>query len=935
MSPDLTEQIAATLAEYSNATRLFELRIGNATQDPGTSTLLVEAYVAEDALLDILACDVIALSTSAHLQTEPLLGKPASLQITLADGEQESIGGEISAVSVLGSDGGLARYRIRISPWIWRLEHARNSRVWQDRTVVEIVEDVFASYRPAARWRWGADTAPHLATVPLRSYCCQYREPDLDFVRRMLAEEGIGWRTEHTDDEPCLVLFADSTRLDAVPDDRSCQDSAAVRYHGASSTEHYDTVQALAEHQRLHASLTALQSTDYKAKRIIGAVSPSVTQARRLPELESYDAPGQYAFTDTALAQRHADLQMQGAEARGQLWQGRSTIRTLRAGTRLTVTGIPLARLGDAAQFTIVNVTSVGVNNMPPPAQLALAELFGPLPELLEQAVSARQDDLAKVIEQARQTGYANHFDAIPAGVPWRPQLNDGENRIKAGPTAHGAQTAIVIGADGNHRPNGADEPYCDRLGRIRIRFHWQGDGNASCWVRVAQRLAGSGMGCQFLPRIGQEVLVQFLENDIDRPVVVGALYNGRGEGGIAPSPGGRREAASDQECFGRAHDHAYSAQANLAGGNSPTWHGASCEADGHRSAAAQWGMRTAGLGGTGYNQLLFDDSDGQGRAQLRSTQSATELNLGHLLHTADNYRGSFRGHGAELRSDAYGAARGGSGLLVSSWQLMHGKASRDVAGENAAGVNLIRQAAAKAGALHLATTIHQTVGLASHVGTVKSNASLLDAGAAPLKAISTAVSALAPQDGVASHPGAPLVAVSAQGILGASAGQSLQLASGDTSFLASVQDTQLAGGAGLRIHTGQTIGMLADATDAGAGGVGLQLIAASDEIGLQAQAEALAVQAREDVDIISASAHIDWAAARRIVLSTSGGASLTIDGGNISVQCPGKLIVHAGKKSLADPQQLGYPMPALPRSVCVECLKRALVAGAAFSMVE
>lgn len=925
MSTDLTKQIAASLAEFSSATRLYELRIGDAPP----SALLVEAYAAEDALLDIPVCDIVALSTNAYLEAEPLLGQPASLQITLADGEQEIIGGEICAVSVLGSDGGLARYRLRLSPWIWRLEHTRNSRVWQDKTIVEIVDEVFASYRPAARWRWSADTASFLATVPARSYCSQYRETDLDFVRRLLAEDGLGLRTEQTEDGPCLVLFADSTSLDAVPDDRSCRDGAGVRYHNASSVEVHDTVQALVEHKRLHASLTTLQSADYKAKQVVGAASPSVTKARSLPELESYDAPGQYAFTDTASARRHADLQMQAAEARGQLWHGRSTVRTMRAGTRLTVTGMPLGRLGDAAGFTIHHVTSIGVNNMPPPAQLALAELFGPLPELLEEAVRARQDGLAQVIEQAQKTGYANCFDAIPAGVPWRPQLHQGEDRIKARPTAHGAQTAIVIGADGNDRPDKADEAYCDRLGRIRIRFHWQDSGHASCWVRVAQRLAGSSMGSQFLPRVGQEVLVQFLENDIDRPVVVGALYNGRGEGGIASSPGGRTDAPSDRECFGRAHDHAYSAQANLASGNSPAWHGASSDTDGHRNEAAQWGLRTVGIGGSGYNQLLFDDSDGQGRVQLRSTQSATELNLGHLLHTADNYRGSLRGRGVELRSDTYGAARGGSGLLVSSWRLAHSADSRDVAGENAAGASLIRQATATAGTLHPAATTHQTVGLASHAGTLKANTSLLDGGSAPLGAISSAVSA--PQ----TENGAALVTVFAKDIFGASAGQSVQLANGESTTLVSVQDTQLASGAGMRLHTGQVIGALAGAIDASAGSASLQLIAAQDEIGLQAQADALAVQARDDVKLVSASAHIDWAAAQRIVLSTAGGASLTIDGGNISVQCPGKLTVNANKKSLTDPQQLGYPMPALPRSVCVECLKRALAVGAAFSMVE
>ncbi len=917
MRTDSIEQVTAALAQFSDATRLFGLTVGNAP----SPALLVEAYAAEDALLDIPAYEVVALSTSAHLQAESLLGQPAALQITLADGAQESFGGEISAVSVLGSDGGLARYRIRISPWIWRLEQVRNSRVWQDRTIVEIVDEVFAHYTPVARWRWSTDTLSCLATVPAHSYCCQYRESDLDFVRRLLAEEGLGWRTEQTPDGPCLVLFADSTSLNAVPYDPSCGDGTGVRYHGARSVEHEDTVQAMVAHKRLHASLTTLQSSDYKSRQVMGATSPSPTRTTALPELESYDVPGQYAFADRVQARRHADLLMEAAEARSQLWQGRSTVRTLRAGTRLTVSGMPLRRLGDAAGFTVSRVMSIGVNNMPPPVRLALDELFGPLPELLEQSIRDNPEELAAVIEQARQTGYANRFEAIPADLSWRPLADREDGRIRAKPTAHGAQTATVIGADGTDGPQGAGLPYCDRLGRVRIRFHWQenanASGDASCWVRVAQRLAGSGFGSHFLPRIGQEVLVQFLENDIDRPVVVGALYNGCGEG------------ASDRDCFTRAQDHAYAGQGNVAGGNSPVWHGASHDAVGHRNAAALWGVRTAAIGATGYNQLLFDDTDVQGRGQLRSTHSATELNLGHLLHTADNHRGSVRGRGAELRTDAYGAARGGQGLLVSSWLLGHGAASRDIAGENAAGANQIRQAAAVAGMLHGAATVHQTVGLASHAGTVKAKASILDGGSAPLGALSSAVAAHGTENGAA------LVTLSARDIFGASAGQSLQLASGEAAVLMSTQDAQLAAGTGLRVHTGQAVGALAGATDASAGGAGLQLFAARDDINVQAQAESLAVQAREGVQLVSAGAHIDWAAAQRIVLSTAGGASLTIDGGNINVQCPGKLTVHAGKKSLSDPQQLGYPMPALPRSVCVECLKRALAAGAAFSMVE
>ncbi|WP_020651645.1 type VI secretion system Vgr family protein [Massilia niastensis] len=941
MDTVLAIQLMKELAEFSSASRLYELKIGAEGRE--TAGLLVEAFVADEAVQEAGARDVIALSTSACLDLEALLGQPAALEVCLADGTRTRFAGEISAAAMLGSDGGLARYRIRITPWLWRLDQTRNSRVWQDKTVVEIVESVFASFLPAGSWRWSDETGSFLADVPPRSYCCQYRESDLDFVRRILAEEGLCWRFEQGDGGPCLVLFADSTQACAVPEDRSSAANGGIRYHGARSVEQQDTVQALVTQRRLHASLATVLSVDYKAKRIVGASSPSrFHSGSQLPVLESCDAPGQYAFADRAQAQRHADLQMQGMEARGQLWQGRSTVRTLCAGTRLGIVGAPLQRLGEAAAFTVLRVVSVGVNNMPPPARQALAELFGPLPDLLQRAAGAGlelPEDFGLAVEQARQTGYANCFEAVSVELPWRPQLAGSGGRLSPKPTAFGAQSAIVLGADGSDHPSGPDELYCDRLGRVRIRFHWQDSGAATCWVRVAQRSAGGGMGSQFLPRIGQEVLVQFMENDIDRPIVVGALYNGQGEGGIAPTPGGQRSAASEESPFDSAHDHAPSAQGNLAGGNSPVWHGASADSHGHRNAAAQWGIRSKEFGGSGYNQLVFDDTDGQGRIQLRSTHAATELNLGHLIHAADNYRGSFRGLGAELRTDAYGAVRAGAGLLVSSYGIRHNAAAREPAGENAPGIAVLEQGVKMAQTFHSAAVTHQTVGLAAHAGAAKANASVLDDGAPPLKAMLAAAKSMAKQNGSGeaaasdSEASGPVIAIAAKEGLAVNAAQSLQLANGETVTLMSGQDTQFVTGGQMRVQTRQAIGVLGGAVKAGEGNVGLQMIAAKDPVDIQAQADELKVQAKNEIKVISANAHIDWAAANSISLATAGGANIVIDGGNITVQCPGKIAVHAGKKSFAGAAKLSYPLPVMPTSLCVDCLKKARSSGSPFVM--
>jgi Rhs element Vgr protein len=930
----LTEQLSAALAAFSSTSRLYELTIGDAGRRDASGALLVEAFAAEDAVDELGARDVIALSTSACLDAASLLGQPASLAVSLADGSRTHFAGDISEAAILGSDGGFARYRIRISPWCWRLDHVRNSRVWQDKSVIEIVDSVFASYLPLAKWRWSEDTGPFMADTTPRSYCCQYRESDLDFVRRLLAEEGLCWRFEQAEDGPELVVFADSTQRSAVPEDASSAQDGGIRYHGVSAVEAQDTVQALQARRSLHATLVTVLSSDYKAKQSVAGSAPSfVRYGRSLPELEAYEVPGQYAYANRGQAQRDADLRMQAREARGQLWRGRSTVRTLCAGSRLSVIGTPRSGPGAAPAFTVLRVTSIGVNNLPPPATHALAELFGPIPELLEEFTrDSPSDELALVIERALKSGYANCFEAIPAELPWRPTGVDDSVELK--PTAFGTQTAIVVGADGNDSPSGANELYCDRLGRVRIRFHWQADGDASCWVRVAQRAAGAGMGSQFLPRIGQEVLVQFIENDIDRPVIVGALYNGQGEGGLLPTPGGRVSAESDAACFAPAHDHRASGQGNLAGGNSPVWHGASGDRDGHRNLAAQWGVRSKEFGGAGYNQLLFDDTDAQGRVQLRCTHAATELNLGHLIHAADNYRGSFRGMGAELRTDHYGAVRAGGGLLVSSFGIRHGAASRDPVGENAAGVAMLQQAVALAASFSGAAVTHLTVGLAAHLGAAKAEASALDEKAPPLKAMYMSMSGKVDLAGASDklpHSSDPLIALLAKDGFGANAGQSLQLANGETVTVMSGQDTQFVTGGQMRMHTGQAIGVLGGSVKAGEGGMGLQMMAAKDAIEVQAQGDELKVQARDEVNVVSANAHIDWAAAKRISLSTAGGANITIEGGNITVQCPGKIKIHAGKKSFGSPDQMNYKLPILPQSVCVECLAKRAAQRSAF----
>jgi len=168
MTIALVRQVTDALAEFSSRSRLYELTIGEGNSGPASGTLLVEAFAASDAVQEIGYRDVIVLSTSSRIDAAALLGQPAQLAISLADGSRSRFGGEISDVAMLGSDGGLARYRLRLSPWIWRLGQVRNSRVWQDRSVIEIVDAVFQAYQPLTlriRCRWTRCRSAHCCPV--------------------------------------------------------------------------------------------------------------------------------------------------------------------------------------------------------------------------------------------------------------------------------------------------------------------------------------------------------------------------------------------------------------------------------------------------------------------------------------------------------------------------------------------------------------------------------------------------------------------------------------------------------------------------------------------------------------------------------------------------------------------------------------------------
>jgi type VI secretion system secreted protein VgrG len=301
--------LIVSLTSFTSDTRLYDLSFRNISI--AASDLLVEAFLAVEEVQTVYARDVILLSVNGDLPLNALLGQQASVQISLANGTRTTFTGLVSEAAMLGSTGGLTRYRLRLSSFLWPLSQSRTSCVWQDKSVVEIVESVLRRYPALADWRWSDDVPTFLADVRPRSYCIQYRETDLAFITRLLASEGMGWFMEEHGESVAghrMVLFADTTQASTFAEDatsRDTVDGTGIRYHNARAGEKQDTIQALAAGVSLGAASVTSLSYDYKSKKSVTASVPTNQKvgSKNAPQLESYDTPGLYAY---ASATRHS-----------------------------------------------------------------------------------------------------------------------------------------------------------------------------------------------------------------------------------------------------------------------------------------------------------------------------------------------------------------------------------------------------------------------------------------------------------------------------------------------------------------------------------------------------------------------------------------------------------------------------------------------------
>ena len=445
----------------------------------GQDALLLQGFAGQEGVSQLFEFELRMMSENRHLKLEDLVGKKATIKWLLPDGEERLLNGLISSFAQGGSsmqENGekptfFTHYRATFVPWLWLLTRTSDCRIFQSLTVPEIFEKIlreygFTEYRLKLRGHF----AP-------REYCVQYRETDFNFISRLLEEEGIFYFFEHSADNHLLVLANHSNEF------KPCPWQETVSYKSITGEEREDDV-----------------ITDFTMKREVrpgqytvrdfNFEKPSLDLTANLhgkgdPQFEIYDYPGEYQSKDEG--ERLVGVRIEEEDTPQIVVNGASLCRGLASGYRFELRDHFRRDFNQAYVLTAVH-------------------------HVADLGESYRSSDGGQ-----ETLDYNNTFQCIVHPAPFRPP------RRTPVPVVRGTQTAIVVGPQG-------EEIFTDKYGRIKVQFHWDREGkrneNSSCWIRVSQPWAGKGFGGMTIPRIGQEVIVDFLEGDPDRPIIVGRVYN-------------------------------------------------------------------------------------------------------------------------------------------------------------------------------------------------------------------------------------------------------------------------------------------------------------------------------------------------------------------------------------------------------------------------
>ena len=884
---DLNNLLASFANAFNQNQRFISLTLGSdATWD---GVLLPQRVEGAEAVSDTYRYVVDCLSPDTTIELKKLLGLSARLTLRDQNGDAVVRSGVVSAAQATGSDGGMARYSLTIEPPFALLKLRITSRIFQDLTVPDIVKQIINEHQASNPLFAQHQTLEfHLSgSASPRSYCLQYRESDYAFIVRLLHEEGYAWRFE------ALTGGSDAVKLVVFDDPYSIPQSAQgrARYHRSAASESEDSLTQWQSAHQMVPGKVSLASYDYKADSLNQSEDSSATHQGPTGHgaqstLEVYDAPGVYYAADTDTLSQYANQRQKALDAQAKQFSGSGTLRGLQAGQWFRLDDHP-AHADDSAEqreFVVTQQQFSANNNLPSDLKSALASVA---PSLLASGSTSSNSS------SSASAPYTSSFSAQRRGIPLTPAF---AQTALAKPTSQGVQSALVVGPSG-------EEVYTDEQGRIKIQFHWQRpqehptlgaglDDHSSCWVRVAMPSAGASWGHQFIPRVGQEVLVDFIEGDIDRPVVTGVLYNGS------------------------HHPPMFSGAGSLPGNKTLS------------------GIQSKEFNASRYNELLFDDTTGQIKTKLSSEHGKTQLNQGYLTQPRSDGKADPRGEGFELRSDKHGALRAANGLLIST------EAQNGASGQQLARAGAQSQLDA---ALALSQNLGQvaTGQLADSIETGPNqvnpdNSAAGKADSGHLQHLSAALKAWengtnTAKDASGDQPGQQaLLVMSAPAGIASLSTQSQTLAAGTNLDLVAQRDTNQTSGRRWIHNVGQHLSLFVQGV---ASKISLKLIAAKGNIQIQAQSGEIEVTADQAFTLTSCKEGITLAAKKQILL-VSGGAYIRIADGNIEIHCPSSVDMKGAQYAKTGPASMDVPFPQFPNTVCKNCMQSAaseanpLVAG-------
>ncbi len=623
----------------SSQKRVLHVQFSN----PSLNTqVFLQSIEGQHQLNEGLTADLFCLSTNAHISLKQFIGCQVAVDQVTDQGQLFRTTGIITEASQGQSDGSLTLYKLRLQDPTALWHKRRNSRVFMNKSVRDITKILFTEWQnksPLFASGLTLDLKGLTEDYDVRPFIMQTNETDYEFLTRLWRSEGINWLVDEAQ-----LWVADSSdeiqpqKLRLIDNNESylALDRRNIRYHRSSAVEQQDSMTSLVPTRSLQSTAVHVQRWQADAlsqEEGMGSVqskhSHSANQENASLSLEHawhvspawmQDLNGE----DQATASGHQQLEKLNQNLsdyyafQSKYFRAQTTVRDTQVGYWFELNEHPEidTHSGSDKEFLIIGKKFYLQNNLPKDLQQQINQLF---------SQSQWQNNQSGPNDQTERQG--NELILSRRNIKTVPEYNPLEHRPAAYP-----QRARVVGLDG-------ESIHVDQWGRIKVRFLFtrtddhSHDGGAgsndndtdSAWVDVLTPWAGAGYGARFLPRVGEIVVIDFFDGNIDRPFVVGRIHEAE-----------RHPTQFDQK------------------GQLPDTKKLS-------------GIRSEEVDGKGFNQLRFDDTTGQISAQLQNSHATSQLNLGNLSHPKDKAESEGRGEGFELRTDQWGAVRAGSGLLIST----------------------------------------------------------------------------------------------------------------------------------------------------------------------------------------------------------------------------------------------------------------------------